>query len=216
MPSLSSSAARSARAARKASAALSRASRRALMAAAVTLGATLLLGSHANATPAVGDRAPDFVAIDTQGTRHQLSDFAGRFVVLEWADTASPEVLTHYDSGALPATQKSATAQGAVWLSMVPTDTVAGARPQPGALERWMAEHAAAPTALLVDENGVIGQAYGAKMRPHLFVISPDGVLMSAASLDDPRAALQQVDDVLRTAMGTMPGAPATGTVASG
>lgn len=204
MPSLSSSAARSARAARKASAALSRASRRALMAAAVTLGATLLIGTQAlaHAAPVVGDKAPDFVAIDTQGTRHQLSDFAGRFVVLEWADTASPEVLTQYDSGALPATQKSATAQGAVWLSMTPTDAVAGPRVQPGALDRWMARHAAAPTAVLMDENGVIGQAYGAHMRPHLFVISPEGVLVSAASLDDPRAALQQVDDVLRTGLG--------------
>lgn len=206
MPSLSSSAARSARAARQASAALSRASRRALMAAAVTLGATLLIGTHAHAqalsTPVVGDKAPDFVAIDTQGTRHQLSDFAGRFVVLEWADPASPEVLTQYDSGALPANQKSATAQGAVWLAMTPTDTVSGARIQPGALDRWMAGHAAAPTAVLMDENGVIGQAYGAHMRPHLFVISPEGVLVSAASLDDPRVALQQVDDVLRTGLG--------------
>ena len=58
MSKLSTSADRSIRAARQARAALTRASRRAIMTAAVALGATLLMGSHAHAAPAVGQPAP--------------------------------------------------------------------------------------------------------------------------------------------------------------
>ena len=62
---------RSVRAARRARAALSRASRRAVMAAAVALGATFLVSNNAVAAPAVGQQAPDFVAVDTSGAKHK-------------------------------------------------------------------------------------------------------------------------------------------------
>ena len=82
MPSSPSPDSRSLRAARQARAALSRASRRAVVAAAVALGATFLMGNNAFAAPAVGQQAPDFVVVDTSGAKHKLSDFAGKFVVL--------------------------------------------------------------------------------------------------------------------------------------
>ncbi|VTU38112.1 thioredoxin family protein [Variovorax sp. PBL-E5] len=194
MTSPSSSNSRSYRAARNARAALSRASRRAVMAAAVALGATFLMGTNAIAAPAVGQQAPDFVAVDTSGKQHRLSDFAGRFVVLEWTNPGCPFVRKHYGSGNMPATQKAATDKGVVWLAINSTERAASDYLQAPALEAWMKEHAASPTAVLMDEDGVIGQAYGARTTPHLFIIDPKGVLVYAGGIDSMPST--RVDDI--------------------
>ncbi len=213
MSTFSSSASRSARAARNAGAALSRASRRAVMAAAVALGATLLAGMPAEAAPAVGQKAPDFVAVDTRGNAHRLSDFAGRFVVLEWTNPGCPFVRKHYGSGNMPATQKTAAALGAVWLSVNSTERGASDYLPPAALDGWMQQHAAAPTAVLMDENGMIGKAYGARTTPHLFIIDPQGVLVYAGGIDsipsarpdDIRGATNYVKQALGEVFGGKP-----------
>lgn len=184
---------RSLRAAREARAALSRASRRAVMAAAMALGASLLM-AQAHAAPAVGQKAPDFVAVDTSGQRHQLSDFAGKYVVLEWTNPGCPFVRKHYGSGNLPATQKAATDQGVVWLAVNSTERAASDYLAPDKLAGWMKEQKAAPTAVLMDEDGVIGQAYGARTTPHLFIIDPQGTLVYAGGIDSIASA--RVDDI--------------------
>ena len=175
---------RSLRAARHARAALSRASRRAVVAAAVALGGAFLMGTNAFAAPAVGQQAPDFIAVDTSGAKHKLSDFAGKFVVLEWTNPGCPFVRKHYNSGNMPATQKAATAKGAVWLAVNSTERAASDYLKPAALASWMNEQGAAPTATLMDEDGVIGQAYGARTTPHMFIIDPKGVLVYAGGID--------------------------------
>jgi peroxiredoxin len=196
---------RSIRAARQARAALSRASRRAVVAAAVALGATFLIGNHAFAAPAVGQQAPDFVAVDTSGAKHKLSDFAGKFVVLEWTNPGCPFVRKHYNSGNMPATQKAATAQGVVWLSVNSTERAASDYLQPAALDAWMKSQKASPTAVLMDEDGVIGQAYGARTTPHIFIIDPKGMLVYAARPDDVKSATNYVNQALGEAFGGKP-----------
>ncbi|RZL89798.1 MAG: redoxin domain-containing protein [Variovorax sp.] len=204
---------RSHRAARQARAALSRASRRAVVAAAVALGATFLMGNHAMAAPAVGQKAPDFIAVDTAGKQHRLSDFTGKFVVLEWTNPGCPFVRKHYGSGNMPATQKAATAKGVVWLAVNSTERAASDYLQPAALDTWMKEQSAAPTAVLMDEDGVIGQAYAARTTPHLFIIDPKGVLVYAGGIDsiasaradDIKTATNYVNQALGEAFGGKP-----------
>ena len=179
---------------RAARAALSRASRRAVMAAAMALGASLLMNAPAHAAPAVGQPAPDFVAVDTSGARHKLSDFAGKYVVLEWTNPGCPFVRKHYGSGNMPATQKAATAQGVVWLAVNSTERASGDYLAPDRLSAWMKEHSAAATAVLMDEDGIIGQAYGARTTPHIFIIDPQGVLVYAGGIDSIASA--RVDDI--------------------
>ena len=218
MSTLSTSASRSARAARQAGAALSRASRRAVMAAAVALGATLLIGAPAHAAPTVGQPAPDFVATDTRGVQHKLSDFAGKFVVLEWTNPGCPFVRKHYGGGNMPATQKAATAKGVVWLSINSTERAASDYLAPAALNDWMKAQAAAPTAMLMDEDGVIGQAYGARTTPHLFIVDPKGMLVYAGGIDsipsarpdDIGKATNYVNQALGEALGGRPISMAT------
>ena len=218
MSTLSTSASRSARAARQAGAALSRASRRAVMAAAVALGATLLIGAPAHAAPTVGQPAPDFVATDTRGVQHKLSDFAGKFVVLEWTNPGCPFVRKHYGGGNMPATQKAATAKGVVWLSINSTERAASDYLAPAALNDWMKAQSAAPTAMLMDEDGVIGQAYGARTTPHLFIVDPKGMLVYAGGIDsipsarpdDIGKATNYVNQALGEALGGRPISMAT------
>lgn len=218
MPSSSTADSRSYRAARQARAALSRASRRAVMAAAVALGATFLMGSNALAAPAVGQPAPDFVAVDTAGKPHRLSDFAGKFVVLEWTNPGCPFVRKHYGSGNMPATQKAATEKGVVWLSVNSTERAAGDYLKPAALEAWMKEQSGAPTAVLMDEDGVIGRAYAARTTPHLYIIDPKGVLVYAGGIDsiassrveDIKTATNYVNQALGEAFGGKPISAAT------
>jgi hypothetical protein len=164
------------------------------MTAAVALGATFLMNAQAFAEPAVGQRAPDFVAVDTQGTPHRLSDFAGKFVVLEWTNPGDAFVDKHYESGNLPATQKAATERGVVWLAINSTGRSASDYLKPAALEAWMKARSAAPTAVLMDEDGVVGRAYGARTTPHIFIVDPEGTLVYAGGIDSMASA--QVDDV--------------------
>ncbi|MDQ7972650.1 MAG: thioredoxin family protein [Rhodocyclaceae bacterium] len=198
---------------RAARAALSRASRRAVMAAAMALGASMLISTPAHAAPAVGQPAPDFVAVDTAGQRHKLSDFAGKYVVLEWTNPGCPFVRKHYGSGNLPATQKAATAKGVVWLAVNSTERAASDYLAPDKLSAWMKEHSAAATAVLMDEDGVIGQAYGARTTPHIFIIDPKGMLVYAGGIDsiasarpdDIKQATNYVNQALGEAFGGKP-----------
>jgi peroxiredoxin len=206
----SSSDSRSYRAARRARAALSRASRRAIMTAAVALGATFLMNSQTLAAPAVGQPAPDFIAVDTTGQQHRLSDFAGKFVVLEWTNPGCPFVRKHYGSGNMPATQKAATQKGVVWLAINSTERASADYLKPPALEAWMKEHAAAPTAVLMDEDGMIGRTYGARTTPHIFIVDPQGTLVYAGGIDsiasarmeDIKTATNYVNQALGEAFG--------------
>jgi peroxiredoxin len=183
------------------------------MAAAVALGSTLLIGAPAHAAPAVGQKAPDFVAMDTRGKQHQLSDFAGKYVVLEWTNPGCPFVRKHYGSGNMPATQKAATAKGVVWLAINSTERAASDYLQPAALDSWMKTQSAAPTAVLMDEDGTIGQAYGARTTPHIFIIDPKGTLVYAGGIDsipssrpdDIKAATNYVNQALGEAFGGRP-----------
>ncbi len=180
---------------RRARAALSRASRRAVMAAAVALGASFLVPLPVQAA-AVGQAAPDFVARDTRGETHRLSDLRGRYVVLEWTNPGCPFVRKHYGSGNLPATQRAAVERGAVWLAIDSTERASIDYLQPAALDAWMREHRAAATAVLMDEDGVIGRAYGARTTPHLFIIDPQGTLVYAGGIDSIASA--RVEDIPR------------------
>ena len=47
----------------------------------------------ASAAPVVGEPAPEFKAVDTNGVEHSLSDSKGKNVVLEWSKHECPFVV---------------------------------------------------------------------------------------------------------------------------
>ena len=93
-------------------------------------------------------------------------------------------VRKHYDSGNMPATQKDATSQGVVWLSINSTEKASSDYLEPAKLMAWKQERKAAPTAVLMDEEGTVGKSYGARTTPHLYIVNPQGQLIYAGGID--------------------------------
>jgi peroxiredoxin len=151
--------------------------------------ALVITPGAAVAAAAVGQQAPAFSATDTAGKTVSLADFQGRHVVLEWVNPGCPYVRKHYGSGNMPATQKQATAKGVVWLAVNSTASEHGDYLSPGQMAAWMKSQGAAASATLMDEEGKVGRAYGARTTPHMYVIDPKGVLIYAGAIDSKPSA---------------------------
>ena len=52
-----------------------------------------------------------------------------------------------------------------------------------------MQRKGAAPTATLMDSDGKVGRAYGARTTPHMYVIDAKGTLVYAGGIDDKPSA---------------------------
>jgi peroxiredoxin len=143
----------------------------------------------ADATAAVGQLAPAFSATDTSGKTVSLADLKGKHVVLEWVNPGCPYVRKHYDSANMQGTQKEATAQGVVWLAVNSTHTGATDYLPPAALGAWMKERGGAPSATLMDAQGKVGRAYGARTTPQMVVIDPQGKIVYTGAIDSKRSA---------------------------
>ncbi|QNI33092.1 thioredoxin family protein [Alloacidobacterium dinghuense] len=133
----------------------------------------------------VGDTAPDFTGTDSNGKAHKLSEYRGKYVVLEWTNNGCPYTLKHYESGNMQALQKQWTAKGVVWLTVL--SSAPGEQGYMTAVQEnaYLRKENAAPTAALLDPTGVIGHDYAAKTTPHMFVIDPTGRLIYAGAIDD-------------------------------
>lgn len=151
--------------------------------------ATLLLAVIGIVTTAqaarVGEKAPDFTATDTNGQTHKLSDYAGKFVVLEWTNRGCPYTQKHYASSNMQKLQREWTARGVIWLTVV--SSAAGKQGYvTGAEENaYVKQVDATPTAVLLDPTGALGHLYDAKTTPDMYIINPQGVLIYSGAIDD-------------------------------
>ena len=69
--------------------------------------------------PQIGQPAPTFTAVDSQGNVGILSEFRGKTVVLEWTNADCPYTRKHYTSGNMQSVQALAQKHGVVWLSVI-------------------------------------------------------------------------------------------------
>src|SRR5438045_9467188 len=69
-------------------------------------------------SPAVGSAAPEFSLPDANGKTHALSQYKGKYVVLEWFNPQCPFVKKHYGSSNMQNLQKEFTDKGVVWLTI--------------------------------------------------------------------------------------------------
>jgi peroxiredoxin len=136
----------------------------------------------------IDQKAPDFKLTDSSGKTHSLSDFKGRYVVLEWINYDCPFVLKHYRSGNMQKLQREYTKKGVVWLTIC--SSAKGKQGYFSAKEigEYSKKHKAMHTAYLVDSEGTVGRMYGAKTTPHMYVINPKGVLIYTGGIDDKRS----------------------------
>ena len=153
-----------------------------LLTTILTLAASTAL--FAADSPAVGTNAPDFSLTDSKGKTQSVSQYKGKYVVLEWFNPECPFVKKHYGSGNMQKLQEEFTGKGVVWLTI---DSSA-----PGLEGHLTAEQANAKmsewktkqTALVIDADGKAGRAYGAKNTPHMFVINPEGKIIYEGAID--------------------------------
>jgi peroxiredoxin len=147
--------------------------------------------------PEIGKSAPGFTLPDTHGAQHALSQYAGKWVVLEWLNYDCPYVKKHYSSGNIPGQQKKWRDQGVVWLAIVSSAPGTQGYFEPDAMNARSASDGSSATAVLLDPEGTVGHAYDARTTPHMFVIDPQGIVRYMGGIDDKPTA--RVDD-LKTA----------------
>lgn len=133
----------------------------------------------------VGEAAPDFTGTASSGKTYHLSDYRGKYVVLEWHNNGCPFVRKQYNSGNMQRLQKQWTGQGVTWFTVL--SSAPGRQGYVSATEEndYLAKMQATPTAALLDPSGDIGHLYDAKTSPHMFVINPQGVLIYDGAIDD-------------------------------
>jgi peroxiredoxin len=115
-----------------------------------------------------------------------LKDFSGKLVVLEWTNPGCPFVKKHYGSGNMQKLQKDYTAKGVIWLTISSSAKgKEGYLAAPADAAAFIEKNHAAMTALLLDPQGKVGRAYGAKTTPAMVVLAKDGTIAYEGAMDD-------------------------------
>jgi peroxiredoxin len=151
--------------------------------------ALLFAAAPAAWAASVGQPAPDFTAPDLQGKAVKLSDYRGKYVVLEWTNPECPYVQRHYNSGNMPSLQKEFGAKDVVWLAVNSTNQSSSEFKKPQEMAQWMSAKGAAPRATLIDKDSAVGKLYKARTTPHMYIVDPQGKLIYAGAIDDKRWA---------------------------
>lgn len=181
--------------------------------------AALVIAAPALAAAVVGQPAPAFTATDSNGRTVSLSDFKGKPVVLEWTNAECPFVQKYYSGGDMQKLQAQARKDGAVWLTIN-----SGAPGKQGHVTGAEAnakirQQGTQSTAYLLDTNGSIGTAYGARTTPHMFVIAPDGTLAYAGGIDSIPSAnpadIAKAEPLVKLALADVKAGKAVGTPTS-
>jgi len=160
-----------------------------------------------------GSPAPDFKGTDSTGSQQTLSQYKGKYVVLEWANQGCPYDQKHYLSGSMESLQKKWTGKGVVWLSVISSAPGQQGYVSPAEENDYLKKMKAAPTAAILDPKGTIGRLYGAKTTPHMFVIDPTGKLIYQGAIDDKpspdpdtlKGAHNYLEDALNSSMAGKP-----------
>lgn len=155
--------------------------------------AIALLFTVAAVAQKVGDPAPDFQATDSNGQMHKLSEYRGKFVVLEWHNNGCPYTKKHYESGNMQRLQKEWTERGVIWFTVI--SSAPGQQGYVTAQQEngYLRQMNASPTAALLDPQGDVGRLYAAKTTPHMFIVNPAGVLIYDGAIDS-KATTDQAD----------------------
>ena len=139
----------------------------------------------------IDNAAPSFSLINTKGEQINLSDYQGKYVVLEWTNHLCPYVKKHYESDNMQALQRKYTEKDIVWLSIISSAPGKQGYVEPAEADELTKTRNAAPTHVLFDPEGDVGKLYGAKTTPHMYIISPTGELKYAGGIDSIKSAKQ-------------------------
>lgn len=137
----------------------------------------------------VDKAAPDFSLTNSQGEQVSLSDYKGKYVVLEWTNHLCPYVKKHYESDNMQTLQRKYTEQDVVWLSVISSAPGKQGHVSPTKADELTKTRNASPSHVLFDEAGDVGKLYGAKTTPHMYIVDPKGTLRYAGAIDSIKSA---------------------------
>src|SRR5438874_6665931 len=104
--------------------------------------------------PPVGSAAPDFSLSNAKGETHSLSQYKGKYVVLEWFNPQCPFVKKHYGSGNMQKLQEEYASKGVVWLTINSSAPGTEGNITPEEAEKITSAWKTHQTALLLDPEG--------------------------------------------------------------
>src|SRR3989441_10367764 len=149
-----------------------------------TLIAFVTSAVYAADVPPVGSAAPDFSAPDASGKTQSLSQYKGKYVVLEWFNPECPFVKKHYGSGNMQKLQDDYTSKGVVWLTIDSNAPGTEGNITPEQAQKIMNLWKTKQTALLLDPESKVARSYGAKNTPDMIVINPEGKIVYEGAID--------------------------------
>jgi len=167
-----------------------------LTASIMSMAACVSLSLPAQAKFETGQTLPDMQVVDSNGVTHNLSDFDGKNIVLEWTNHDCPYVKKHYDSELknMQGLQKQAAADDVVWLSIISSAIGKQGYVEGDEANALTVSRDAAPAAVILDPNGTAGRAFSAQTTPHMFVINKDRQLVYQGAIDSKRST--RVSDI--------------------
>jgi peroxiredoxin len=151
----------------------------------VVMTLILVLSTNLAFAAKVGTTAPDFTGMSSTGQQLSLSQYQGKYVVLQWHNKDCPYVQAQYDSGNMQKLQKEWTSSGVIWLTIISSAVGKQGYVDGNGAEFDVRNTGAAPTASILDPTGKIGRAYRAQTTPHMFVINPEGILIYDGAIDN-------------------------------
>jgi hypothetical protein len=151
--------------------------------AAIAACAVASMARNSSSTP--GASAPAFTASDSNGKSLSLSEYKGKYVVLEWSNFGCPFVKKHYGSGNMQALQKKYTDNCVIWLTIFSSSQGGPGYYSNDKLNSLYTSKKMASTAVIPDSSGTIGKAYGATNTPDMVVINPEGKIIYSGAIDN-------------------------------
>lgn len=144
---------------------------------------------------------PDFALRDTEGVVRRLSDYRGKWVVLEWINFDCVPVNQLYAAPAakMQALQRVFKAKGVIWLSLNSAGVGKRGYLSPQQSKSMLARLGASPTALLLDSAGTVGKAFRVQVTPEVRVISPRGDVVYRGGVESagPGVPVRHLETVL-------------------
>src|SRR5213078_3749146 len=135
-------------------------------------------------SPAVGTNAPDFSLTDSKGKTQSVSQYKGKYVVLEWFNPECPFVKKHYGGDNMQKLQAEYTSKGVVWLTIDSNAPGSEGNITPEQAQKIMASWKTKQTALVLDPESKIAKLYGAKNTPNMVIINPEGKIVYEGAID--------------------------------
>jgi len=132
-----------------------------------------------------GQQAPDFSATDSEGKSVRLSEYQGRYVVLEWTNPECPFVRNQYNAKRMQESQAEWGGRGVVWLSINSSNKSSGEYTPPDKMNEWMRTRDAKPQRIVIDGASDVARRYSAKTTPEMVVIDPAGKIIYSGAIDD-------------------------------